>query len=210
MTALLPAPVAAAPAPPPERPRRRWAVVVAALPALAGLAWSALLLWAPSAVDLRTGPTAFGGSATVVTVPEYGPRGTDVVDYRDGTSVELTVPVRNAGPLPVTITSAITAAGVLPLLEVQRVDGLPLRVGAGETADLRMIARLTNCKYYHEREVQNVRELALRVDSGLGPLSRVRDVRVALERPLLVHSPMIVGCPDRTLDRQANDRTDGV
>ena len=33
---------------------------------------------------------------------------------------------------------------------------------------------------------------------------------VAFDRPLTVHSPMVVGCPDRLLDRQADDRTDLV
>jgi hypothetical protein len=31
---------------------------------------------------------------------------------------------------------------------------------------------------------------------------------VPFDRPLLVHSPMIVGCPDRKLNRQADNRKD--
>lgn len=209
MTALLAAPVTG-PELTPARRSGRAPVAAATAVLLLGLIWSGLLLWAPSQVDIGVGATAFGGSAQVVTVPEYGLLGTEVVDYRDGASVELTVPVRNDGPLPITITAAATGAGVLPLFEVQRVDGVPVRLGPGETADLRLTAELTNCAYYHEREVQNVRELLLDVDSGLGPIDRVQTVRVALERPLLVHSPMIVGCPDRKLNRQANDRTDAL
>jgi hypothetical protein len=206
---------------PTEAPRRtvepgagrragRLATVLAALLALGGLAWSVLLLWAPSTVDVAAGRTAFAGEAVVVTVPEYGPRGTHVVDYRYGADLSITVPLRNDGALPVEVTSVATGAGVLPLLEVTSVEGLPLSLAPGEQGEVVLRSVLTHCAYYHEREVQNVRDLVLAVDVGVGPLSRPAGLVLPLDRPLLVHSPMIVGCPDRTIDRQADNRSDAL
>jgi len=190
--------------------RRRGPVVLAALLALAGLGWSGLLLWAPSTADVRAGSTAFAGGTEVVTVPEYGLRGTHIVDYRYGADLAVTVPVRNDGPLPVTVTSAATGAGVMPLLEVRAVDGLPLALAPGEEGSLVLRAVLANCAYYHEREVQNVDGLVLGVDVAVGPLARSTTQTVPLDRPLLVRSPMLMSCPERTIDRQANNRSDAL
>lgn len=204
MTAVLEAP-AATPVQAPRRPR--WPLRLAALGALLGLAWTGALVWAPGTLALRAGTTGFGGQAAVVTVPGYGARGTDVVDYADGATVELTVPLRNDGPLPVTVTSAGTGEGVLPLLEVRDVVGLPLDLAPGERGEVVLRGVLTNCAWYHEREIQNLDRLRLGVAPAL-PLAATTALDVPLERPVLVHSPMIVGCPDRKLDRQANDRRD--
>ena len=208
MTAVLEAP--AVPAPPSSGGRRRLrGVVPAAVLALLGLAATALLVWAPTTVDLSAGRTAFAGGTEVTTVPDYGPRGTHVVDYRDGEELKITVPVRNDGPLPVTVEDASTGAGVLPLLDVREVVGLPLRLGAGESGELVVRAVLGNCVHYHERQVQNVDALSLVVRPAL-PLAGERTVPVPLDRPLLVHSPMIVGCPDRTVDRNDDHRSDAL
>ena len=114
------------------------------------------------------------------------------------------MPVRNDGPLPVTVTSAAIGGGVAPLLAVRDVAGLPLSLGPGETGTLDVTAELANCRYYHEREVQNYAgvELGFSVLGGSGTQT------VTFDRPLMVHSPMIVGCPDRLLNRQGNDRKD--
>jgi hypothetical protein len=191
-----------------ERHRRwsRWstAALVVGL-VVTGLVWS-LLLWAPASVELRAGQTAFGGRAEVVSLADYGPRGTHVVDYRHGATVDVTVPIHNGGPLPVTVTSVGTGAGVLPLLEVRDVTGVPLELGPGETGEVALRGVLGNCAYYHEREVQVVEALVVRADV----LGRSTTRSVLLDSPVVVHSPMIVGCPDRKLDRQANDRVDAL
>lgn len=207
MTAVLEAPAAAPQVPP--RARRRGGVLLAAVVALLGAAATALLLWAPSSVELTAGRTAFSGEAEVVGVPGYGQRGTDAVHYLDGATLHITVPVRNDGPLPVTVEDVTTGAGVLPLLDVRAVEGLPLRLGAGEQGDVVLRAVLTNCERYNERQVQNVDAVQLSVQPAL-PLSAERSVSVPLDRPLLVHSPMIVGCPDRTLDRNDDLRRDAL
>ena len=209
MTALVDVAVeapAATPAPAGGRPVRRWPYRAAAGAAvLAGLVWS-LLLWAPGTLDVAAGETRFGGSADVVSLEHYGARGTHVIDYRHGADVTITVPLRNDGPLPVTVTSVATGAGVFPLLEVRDVPGLPLELGPGEQGDVVVEGVLGNCRYYHEREVQNVDGLVVEAEV----LGRSTATTVALDSPLLVHSPMIVGCPDRQLNRQAYDRTDAL
>ena len=208
MTAVLEAPAAPAPAPaagPTQAPRRWPRRVVAAAAVLAGLLWSALL-WAPGTVDLAAGRTAFAGSADVVSLEHYGARGTHVVDYRHGADLTVTVPVRNDGPLPVTVTSVATGSGVFPLLTVQGAPALPLRLGPGEQGEVVLDAVLGNCRYYHEREVHNVDGLVL----GVEVLGRATTATVPLDSPLLVKSPMIVGCPDRMLDRQQFDRSDAL
>ena len=209
MTAVLEAPAAAAQEPPLQGARRRRGVVLAAVVVLVGLAATALLLWAPTSVALGSGRATFSGSAEVVGVPGYGPRGTDSVHYEHGATLDITVPVRNDGPLPVTVEEVVTGAGVLPLLDVRSTTGLPLSLQPGEEGEVVVRAVLTNCRHYHERQVQNVDALQLRVRPAL-PLAADRTVGLALERPLLVHSPMVVGCPDRTLDRNDDHRSDAL
>ena len=209
MTALL-----EAPAGPPEtgtapRRRPRGGLALAAVVALVGLAATVLLVWAPTTLDLAVGRTGFAGGTEVTPVPGYGDRGTDIVGYRHGAAVEIAVPVRNDGPLPVTVEDVSTGAGVLPLLEVREVKGLPLRLAPGGSGEVVLSAVLTNCAHYHERQVQNVDALQLAVRPAL-PLAGERTVLLPLERPLLVRSPMIVGCPDRTLDRNDDHRTDAL
>jgi hypothetical protein len=184
-------------------------VLVAAVLTVLGLAWSGLAAWAPSTVDLAAGDLAVDSSGPVLTVPEYGVDGTTVVAYRHGAEVAVTVPLRNDGPLPVDVEAVATGAGVLPLLEVRSVEGLPLRLGAGETGEVVLRAVLGNCRYYNERQLQLVTSLVVDVDSAV-PLASGSRTEVTLARPLLVKSPMIVGCPDRTLSREDDSRSDAL
>jgi hypothetical protein len=189
---------------------RRWATLSLAVTLLlGGLIWSALL-WAPSTAQLAAGTTRFAGTAGVATVPEYGLRGTHIVPYTGGADLAITVPVRNDGRLPLTVTSAATGAGVLPLLELRSVEGLPLSLAPGEEGEVVLRAVLGNCAYYHEREVQNVDSLVLGADVGVGPLSRATTLTVPLDSPILVKSPMIVKCPERKINRQADNRSDAL
>lgn len=208
MTAVLEAPAqpAVAPAPGPRR-RRATALLLASVLALLGLGWTGLALWAPSTVDLAAGSTRVDGAPPVVTVPEYGDDGTTVVAYRHGQSVEITVPLRNDGPLPVRVTGVATGAGVFPLLEVRSVEGLPRTIGPGDTGEVVLRAVLGNCRYYNERQLQLVRSLVVDVDSVVPFAGSTRE-ELPLAQPLLVKSPMIVGCPDRTLTREDDSRAD--
>lgn len=202
MTAVLHAPATAAPAQP--GPRRRW------LPALLLVALVGLALGvggvraALSRVGFDALAVSFAGEAPVRTLPSYGLRGTHVVGYEHGATTRLTLPVRNQGVLPVTVASLDLRAGVAPLLSVRDVQGLPLDLGPGERGELVVTAVLGNCRYFHEREVQIYQGVAL----GVNVLGRSIAREVAFDRPLLVHSPMLVGCPDRKLNRQADNRSD--
>lgn len=206
MTAVLEAPVSAPPAARPPAPRRGVALAAGLLSAGLALLVVAALQAAPAAVRLGPVVPAFGGDAPQVTLPTYGSKGMHVLGYEHGASVRLTLPIRNRGLLPMTVTSVALGGGVAPLLEVADVRGLPLSVPPGATRDVEVLAVLANCRYFHEREWQNYPSVRL----GFSVLGQdgVRDV--PYDRPLMVRSPMIVGCPDRLLDRQANDRTDLV
>ena len=204
MTALLDAP-AGAPAAESRRSRRGTAVLIAVLllGAVAMLA-VAVLRAAPGMVRFDHVSPVFGGTAPVVTLPDYGLQGTYVVGYEHGETARMTLPIRNSGRLPVTVTEVELDGGVAPLLKVRDVSGLPLSLGAGETGNVEVTAELANCRYFHEREVQYYEDVTV----GFSVLGQESVRSVALDRPITVHSPMIVGCPDRKLNRQADDRND--
>ena len=56
-------------------------------------------------------------------------------------------------------------------------------------------------------QLQLVRSLVVDVDSVV-PFARSSRTELPLAQPLLVKSPMIVGCPDRTLSREDDSRGD--
>lgn len=143
-----------------------------------------------------------GGQTPVTTLASYGARGTDVVTYQHGASLTMVADVRNDGPLAATVTGLDLGGERLPLLSVRSgVADTELAPGQSRRFEVRL--QLDNCRYYHEREVSTYDNLRVhfRVVGGTG----TRLVRLA--RPLVVHSPMIVGCPDRKLDRTADNRT---
>ena len=159
---------------------------------------------APGTARIAPLTPTFGGTAPQVTLPTYGLKGMHVIGYEHGATTVLTLPVRNDGRLPMTVTSLDLRGGVAPLLEVRAVEGLPLSVPAGQTREVQVTAELANCRFFHEREIQNYPAVAL----GFTVLGRPGSRLVPFDRPLMVHAPMIVGCPDRKLDRQADNRTD--
>ena len=204
MTVVLDAPQAAPPAPRRRAPRGARLVLAGLLAGSVVLLGLAGLAAAPGTVRIDPIPVTFAGDAPQVTLPTYGLQGMHVIGYEHGATVQLTLPVHNAGRLPMTVTSVDLGGGIKPLLELREVTGLPLDVAPGETASLAVTAELANCRFFHEREVQNYPTVAL----GFTVLGQGGTRSVPYDRPLMVHSPMIVGCPDRLLDRQGNDRTD--
>jgi hypothetical protein len=188
---------------PAARPGRRSRLpLLAALAVVTGLTGS-LLMSAPRAASFAPLLPRVTG-APFVTIPEYGPAGAHVLGYEDGARVALTLPLRNTGRLPVTVTSVAVDAGVAPLLVLGAGAGLPVRLGPGASAEVVVAGRLTNCRFFHEREMQTLTGLRL----GIRVLGRHGMHDVPFDRPVLVKSPMIVGCPDRKLNRQADNRTD--
>jgi hypothetical protein len=171
--------------------------------AAAGVLGSGAVQAAPSTVGFAAVAPAFGGEVPVRTLPSYGVRGMHVLGYVHQATTELTLPVHNTGRLPVTVTS-LELAGLAPLLALQEVRGLPLALAPGESAQVRATALLANCRFTHERELE-VHD-GLRIGFRVLGAEGVR--QVPFDHPVMVHSPMIVGCPERKLDRQANDRSD--
>ena len=151
MTAVVDAPPAAAAAPRHSAPRGGRLV-------LAGLVAGALALFAlaglaaaPGTVRIDPIAVTFTGAAPQVTLPSYGLQGMHVIGYEHGATTRLSLPVHNAGPLPMTVTSVDLGGGLKPLLELREVTGLPMSVSAGETATVEVTAELANCKFFHER-----------------------------------------------------------
>lgn len=179
-------------------------------PLLAGVALAAALTGAgavqaaPAVAELGPVAASFAGPVPVQTLTSYGARGMHVIGYEHGRSTRMTLALRNSGPLPLTVTSLDLPGGVAPLLEVTAVEGLPLSLAPGERGQAVATLRLGNCRFSHEREVET--HDGLRAGVRVLGVGSVREV--PLDRPLLVHSPMIVGCPDRKLDRSAADRTE--
>jgi hypothetical protein len=184
------------------RQRRSWLPWLAAVLVLAGVVGS-LVVVAPRAASFPA-ITVRATGAPFVTIPDYGPLGSDILGYEHGAVVRLTLPLRNGGLLPVTVTSVQLGGGPAPLLAERSVEGLPLSLRPGGHGDVTVIARLTNCKYFHEREMQ----IYSSVQVGFTSFGRQSTRSVDFDRPVLVKSPMIVGCPDRKLNRQADNRRD--
>lgn len=183
-------------------PRRRSRLpVVAALLAITGLVAS-LLLAAPGLASFaETAPVATG--SPYVTVPEYGARGAYILGYEHGARVELAVPIRNTGRLPLTVTTVSLQAGVAPLLLVRGAHGLPVTLAPGRSATVTLRAELTNCRYYHERAMQIYDAVTVAYTS----LWRAGQRTVRFDRPIYLKGPMLVGCPGRKLDRNAENRS---
>lgn len=177
---------------------------------LLGVAAAAALLGAggvraaPAAAELGPVVPRFDGAVPVQTLPSYGVRGMHVVGYEHRATTQVELTLVNDGPLPLTLTSVALRGGIAPLLALRDVQGLPLELGRGERGRVTATVQLDNCRFSHEREVEN--HDGVRVGFRVLGSAATRDV--PFDRPLLVHSPMIVGCPDRLLDRQGADRSD--
>lgn len=204
MTAVLDAPVDGPVAGKPADSRRTRALVAGLTAGAVALLTLAALGAAPRTVRFDPVVPIISGAAPTVTLPTYGPQGMYVIGYEHGLTSRLSLRIHNTGLLPLTVTSVDLGRGVAPLLAVRDIAGLPLDIGAGETGAVEVTAELANCEYFHEREIQNYAG----VDVGFSVLGQEATRTVAFDRPIMVHSPMIVGCPDRLLNRQGNDRTD--
>lgn len=195
--------VPAAAAPPAVRRRRPWVLpLLATVAAVAGLATS-LVVAAPRLASFGdVAPRAVG--APYVTVPEYGAKGAHILGYVHEAQVQITLPIRNTGRLPVTISSVDLGGGPAPLLAVLGGPGLPVTVWPGRSAEVTVEAVLTNCRYYHERAL----EIFAGATVGFSSLGRKGVRMVTFDRPIMIKGPMLVGCPGRKLDRSAENRSD--
>lgn len=206
MTAVLDAPAEAAPAPrQPSQGRTRALVALLALGAVTLLSLAGFRA-AQESVAFEPVTPVFGGTAPAVTLPTYGVKGMYVLGYEHGETARISLPIANDGPLPITVERIDLGGGVAPLLVVRKVTGLPLSLGPGQEGVVEVTAELANCRFFHEREVQNF--ASFEMDVSL--LGQERTRTVEYDRPIMVHSPMLVGCPDRKLNREADDRSDLV
>jgi hypothetical protein len=186
---------------PMRRATRAWRVVMAVVAVAAAiLCWVSVPRWGvglPSEL-----PITISGEAQAMTLPEFGARGSYVLDYVDGAVITVAVPIRNDGRFGMDVTGVRLTDEPRPLLEQLAVDGLRVHVPAGGEATIPIRARLANCAYYHEREVARYVTATLTYEV----LGRRATQAVPLEHDLVIHAPMIVGCPDGKLDRSLLNR----
>ena len=200
---VAPAPTAA-PARPGGRRRGRGRPLLWVGGALVALAAVALALVRSIGVE---GPATirFAPDAEAVSLPAFE-GGTHALRYRHGGTVSFAFPIRSTGLLPSTVASVRIGPERHSLLVVEdvTVDGLPLpaRLGRGETATVEVTARYANCRYYHERELQTLAAATVETSAMGVHVTRT----VPFDHPLVVPSPMIVECPERTLVRDDDVR----
>lgn len=177
----------------PRRSSRRRGPVRAAV-VVAGLA----VLWAVLPATVRLGQDVEPGLPVDagLLVADFNVDGAYGLHYRHHETVEISVPVRNRGPLPLRIERADLESSPLPLL-VQAGDNLPLTVGPWQEAELDLTLRFDNCRHYHERSLDTWDHVALE-GSVLG---RGFSSTVNLAYPIALHGQIINTCPDRTLTR---------
>jgi hypothetical protein len=186
----------------PGRRRARYLLWAGAAVALAAVVYGALVV----AVRFE-GPAEvrFAPDAEAVTLPDFE-GGTHSLRYRHGGTVSFSFPLHNDGVVPITVTAVRLDDEARSMLLLEEVvvgtDRLPARLGAGATTEVRVTARYGNCRYYHEREAETLAGVHVRA-SALG-IGVTREV--AFDHPLVVRSPMIVDCPDRTLVRDDDVR----
>ena len=173
------------------RPRRRRAWVLAGVGLVAGL-W----LLAPYLVRVAPPQVALGPEDGLM-IEGYGAAGTYAMHYRYGEEVVLSVPVANDSPVPIHVTGVQLVEPSYPLLEPVDTDIDPFTLLPGTDGSVDLTFEFTNCRYYHER-ANNTFEQVRVTGTVLG-----RDVTrtVDLAVPLMVHSQVIINCPERTFVR---------
>ncbi|MDX1658478.1 MAG: hypothetical protein R3343_06630 [Nitriliruptorales bacterium] len=176
---------------------RRWPLLVGgAAIAVLVVAW----LLAPQAAAFTPSGDLEVRDAQWATLAQFE-GGMELLKYEHQADATIAVPVRNDGPLPVTITGVELTDENLPMFEV--VDGgEPVRLGAGEVGELVVRGRFDHCKYYTERAMQLYPSATIHFQT----LGRAGSTEVVLDRQLAVRSPTIVDCPDRVMDRGYNRR----
>lgn len=183
--------------------RARLTLLPVVLVALAALVWTV----APSLL-LRPGPVSlgFGGDAPAAVVEGFaGPQGAYVVGYEHDAYLEVDVRVPRPGPFGAEVLEVQPVLQDAPL--VVPVGGWsPAVASATRSADQHEGTwwwRFDNCESYHEREAMVVD----RVEVEARVLGRTVVEEVALDRPLVVRSPMLWQCPDRTIERGDDRRS---
>lgn len=185
----------------PERPRRGLrALLPWAVGAISGVAVMAAVVVPP--VELgQAGPISFARTANL-TVTDFDARGVHSLRYVHGAEAGITVPLRNDGWLPMTVTGVSFDPRSAPMLVAGEVTGVPVVIAPGERAEVTLRVSFGNCEYYTER--------AIDVYDGVTVTARTvglpTDRAIAFDHQLVVRSPMMTTCPNRVTDRAAYTR----
>lgn len=176
----------------PRRTRRARAAAVGGLLALVAGTWAL----APQAV-LVAAPTPAVPVADGLLVDGYGPSGTVALHYRYGERMVLTLPLDNASVVPFRVTGVELVEPTYPLLEPVGGPLEPLDLGPFGEGEVVLEFEFTNCRYYHERANNTYDQVRLTGTSLGREVTRTVDLAV----PLVVHSQVILDCPERTFVR---------
>lgn len=176
----------------PRRTRRARAAAVGGLLALVAGAWAL----APQAV-LVTDPVPSVPAADGLLVEGYGPSGTLALHYRYGEQMSLTVPLESSSVVPFRVTGVELVEPAYPLLEPVGGPVEPVELGPFGDGEVVLEFEFTNCRYYHERANNTYEQVRLTGTSLGREVTRTVDLAV----PLVVHSQVILDCPERTFVR---------
>lgn len=176
------------------RPAGRGRVAAAAGGLLALLAGGWLL--APQAV-LVAAPQPSVPVADGLLVAGYGPTGTVALHYRYGERMALTLPLESSSVVPFRVTGVELVQPAYPLLEPVGGPVDPVALGPFGEGEVVLELEFANCRYYHERANNTYDQVRL-TGTALGrEVTRTVDLAV----PLVVHSQVILNCPERTFVR---------
>ena len=165
----------------------------------------------------QSGDLGLSADMQVATVPDFE-GGAHILRYVDGGYVSYAVTVRNTGPLPITVTgvtlpeeperrllqpvtAGLAGAGSPEVDDMQTFD--PVSLAPGEQQQIVIQARFDNCEYYTERAMEMIDQQVVNFRVAGVP----RTATIPFQHPLLVRSPTINRCEDRTLDRSDHRRT---
>lgn len=169
----------------------------------------------------QVGELATSSDAGAVLVEEFEGTGATIVNYEHNAYLSYAFTLRNTGPVGVTVTSVdlpderarrmlhpvqtsvFTSAAATPDDLADMAPLQPFALGPGEERRIVVQARFDNCEYYTERgtELTHGHDVTFRV-AGVK-----RTAELQFNRPLIVRSPTILGCDDRTLDRSEHRRS---
>lgn len=172
-------------------PRRRRTWVLVGIGLVAGV-W----LVAPFLVRVAPPQVALGPGDGLL-VEGYGATGTYALHYRYGETVTVSVPVANDSPVPLRVTDVELVEPSYPLLEPVDTDLEPFTLLPGADGSVDLTFEFANCRYYHERANNHVD--SVRITGTVLGREVTRTVELAV--PLVVHSQVILDCPERTFVR---------
>lgn len=130
-------------------------------------------------------------------VPGYGPAGTLALHYRYGERMTVTLPLESSSVVPFRVTGVELVQPAYPLLEPVGGPVEPVSLGPFGEGAVVLELEFANCRYYHERANNTYDQVRL-TGTALG---REATRTVDLAVPLVVHSQVILDCPERTFVR---------